>query len=266
MDNDLVLDPIIPWVGGKRWLREKVAIAFKKSKAEYYVEPFCGGLACALEVNADKTIINDINFHLINLYQQIANDAVIIEKSDKEDYNYLALRDELNRLIIAGEMNTPYAAKIFYLVMRKAFNGLCRYSNTGKFNTTEGSKKLHIHDNFFEYTEIFKTWSFQSVDVCSLIVPKNSFIFFDSPYDETFCGYWKLKFSKEDFVRSVEWAVNTGEPILLTNNNTDFVLGVLKKYGFKYMIIDKHYSVAGGAKGRGKINEVIAWKNMRKPF
>lgn len=266
MENKEVLEPIIPWVGGKRWLREKVALAYKKSNSEYYVEPFCGGLSCALEAGADKVIINDINSHLINLYKQIAGGHVVINQNDYDDYNYIALREELNRLIFNDEMNTPYAAKVFYLVMRKAFNGLCRYSRKGKFNSPEGDKKLFLHSDFNDYQKIFKDWRFVSSDVCELIIPKNSFIFFDSPYDDTFSSYWKLRFTKEDFVRSVEWAVSTNCPILLTNKNTDFVLKTLRKYGFKYMIVDKKYSISGKSNGRVKTNEVIAWKNMRKPF
>ena len=266
MSEKHILDPIIPWVGGKRWLREKVAIAYRKSKAEHYLEPFGGGLACAFEVDTDNVIVNDINSHLVNMYKQIAGGNLKVDKSDFDNYCYIRNRDALNEMIKSTDMNSPEAAKIFYLVMRKAFNGLCRYNGLGEFNSSEGDKKLHLQYDFSEHEKEFKKWRFESKDVCSLDVPQSTFIFFDSPYDDVFSGYWKDKFTKDDFIRSLEWAVNTNQPILLTNKNTDFVLKTLKSYGFKYMVIEKRYSVSGVSKGRTKTNEVVAWKNMRKPF
>ena len=65
--------PIIPWMGGKRRLADKLLALFPPH--ECYVEVFCGGGALYFlrPVPASVEIINDINGDLVNLYRVVQN-------------------------------------------------------------------------------------------------------------------------------------------------------------------------------------------------
>ena len=66
-------NPIIPWLGGKRRLAEKLLPMFPPH--ECYVEVFCGGAALYFlrQVPAPVEVINDINGDLVNLYRVVQN-------------------------------------------------------------------------------------------------------------------------------------------------------------------------------------------------
>ncbi len=64
-------NPIIPWLGGKRRLADKLIPLFPKH--ECYVEVFCGGAALYFlrPYPAATEVINDINGELVNLYRVV---------------------------------------------------------------------------------------------------------------------------------------------------------------------------------------------------
>lgn len=67
--------PIIPWLGGKRRLAEKILPMFPQH--ECYVEAFCGGAALYFlrPCPAPVEVINDINGELVNLYRVVQHHA-----------------------------------------------------------------------------------------------------------------------------------------------------------------------------------------------
>lgn len=65
--------PIIPWIGGKRRLADRIFPLFPAHSC--YVEPFAGGAALFFlrPVPADVEVLNDINGELVNLYRVVQN-------------------------------------------------------------------------------------------------------------------------------------------------------------------------------------------------
>ncbi len=65
--------PIIPWIGGKRRLADRIFPLFPRHSC--YVEPFAGGAALFFlrSVPAEVEVLNDINGDLINLYRVVQN-------------------------------------------------------------------------------------------------------------------------------------------------------------------------------------------------
>src|SRR5579871_6540541 len=62
--------PIIPWIGGKRRLANKIIPLFPTH--ECYVEPFAGAAALYFRKRpALVEVLNDINGELINLYRVV---------------------------------------------------------------------------------------------------------------------------------------------------------------------------------------------------
>lgn len=63
--------PIIPWLGGKRRLADRIFPYFPQHSC--YVEPFAGGAALFFlrPVPAEVEVLNDINGDLVNLYRVV---------------------------------------------------------------------------------------------------------------------------------------------------------------------------------------------------
>jgi DNA adenine methylase len=66
-------NPIVPWMGGKRRLADRLIPLFPNH--ECYVEVFCGGAALFFlrPMPAQVEVINDINGELVNLYRVVQN-------------------------------------------------------------------------------------------------------------------------------------------------------------------------------------------------
>lgn len=78
------LAPIIKWPGGKE--KELKYIIPNLPAYNRYFEPFVGGGAVFMGINADEYFINDFSSELIELYRNIGN-------SDKEFYRYVEIMD-----------------------------------------------------------------------------------------------------------------------------------------------------------------------------
>lgn len=65
--------PIVPWIGGKRRLADRIFALFPPHSC--YVEPFAGGAALYFlrPVPAEVEVLNDINGDLVNLYRVVQN-------------------------------------------------------------------------------------------------------------------------------------------------------------------------------------------------
>lgn len=65
--------PIIPWLGGKRRLADRLLALFPPH--ECYVEVFAGGAALYFlrPIPAKTEVLNDVNGELINLYRIVQN-------------------------------------------------------------------------------------------------------------------------------------------------------------------------------------------------
>lgn len=63
--------PIIPWIGGKRRLADRIFQLFPRHSC--YVEPFAGGAALFFlrPVPAEVEVLNDVNGDLVNLYRVV---------------------------------------------------------------------------------------------------------------------------------------------------------------------------------------------------
>ena len=94
MAKNLLLSPMLKWVGGKRQLLPDIVPMINK-KAPLYVEPFIGGGAVLFNMQPKKAIINDYNQELINVYitvrdnlEELLDELRIHEENNSSDYYY----------------------------------------------------------------------------------------------------------------------------------------------------------------------------------
>ena len=145
MKKNILVAPVLKWVGGKRQLISDIEPLIPK-RISTYVEPFIGGGAVLFHLQPKKAIINDYNQELMNVYQVIKDDSdgliEVLKKHkvlDSEDYFY-EIRS-LDRSEDYEKMSdVEKAGRIIYL-NKTCFNGLFRVNRAGFFNTPYGKYK-----------------------------------------------------------------------------------------------------------------------------
>lgn len=244
------MQPFVKWVGGKRQLIDDIK---KRMPTEYdnYFEVFIGGGALFFEEKPKKAVINDFNVNLVNVYIQIRDNVEdlikrldklsrkynkLTEKEDKANM-YYEIRDKFNKGIEKNKLDTIQASYFIFL-NKSCFNGLYRVNSTGLFNVPSGHKvKLNLYDadNLREISELLQNTVILSGDFEEACkdAKKGDFVFFDSPYYDTFDTYQKGGFELEDHIRLANLfkeLSNKGVYCMLTNSNTDFIKELYKDY------------------------------------
>ena len=243
--------PIIKWAGGKRQLLPEIKKRMPKEYNRYY-EPFFGGGALFFDVEPHTAVINDANIQLINVYRQIRRDYVhvclhllsfehkyngIPSEEDKVKY-YNELRSDFNNYCIKESELSPMSAALFIFLNKSGYNGLYRVNRKGEFNVPSAKRKTIISYDLknmkavssqLQHTHIL-SGDFERA--CERAT-KGDFVFFDSPYYDTFDNYQANGFSEDDHLRLAN-LFNTltekGVKCMLTNNDCDFIKDLYKGY------------------------------------
>ena len=243
--------PFIKYVGGKRQLLEEIRKRMPQQFNNYY-EPFVGGGAVFLDIAAGhKSFINDFNTCLINIYRQIKFNPIPLKseldklqnsfnsmKSDEERKKfYYESRGIYNQMLDNEEMSPASAAMMVFL-NKTSFNGLYRVNKAGHFNVPFNQKKkvnLYDSDNLNEISYLLQDTIITTGDfekVCNS-AKSGDFVFFDSPYYDTFDTYQAGGFTEEDHRRLADLykrLTERGVYCMLTNSNTDFIKELYSDY------------------------------------
>lgn len=254
------LKPPLKWAGGKRWLVPYLSHIWQEHKHRRYVEPFCGGLAVAIGLNPGTAFLNDINPHLINFYRQLQCGLEIDIEMKNDEALFYSHRYRFNELIQEDKAGTKEAAQLFYYLNRTGFNGLCRFNRSGEFNVPFGTyKKISYATDFHRYQSVFRDWSFMNVDLESLELEQDDFVYADPPYDVEFTTYSANGFSWEDQIRTAEFLAAHPGPVVLSNQATPRIISLYEKLKFKvsYLAGPRRISCTGD---RSAAREVLAVK------
>ena len=280
MSKNLLLSPILKWVGGKRQLLSEIIPLIDES-CDNYVEPFIGGGAVLLRLQPKKAIINDYNTELINVYRTVRDDldglVALLKKHEKynsSDYYYEVRA--LDRTPDFDKMsNSEKAARIIYL-NKTCYNGLYRVNSLGQFNSPYGKYKnpnivnevvLRAISKYLNGNEI----SIRSGDYKDVLndIEKNSFVYLDPPYmpissSSSFTGYTEGGFGYDKQVELKEECdkLNSkGVHFLQSNSDCEEIRELYKAYRIK--VVKAKRAINSDAKKRGQINEVLIY-NAKK--
>jgi DNA adenine methylase len=128
--------PVIPWMGGKRRLADKLIPLFPQH--ECYVEVFCGGGALYFlrPVPAKVEVINDYNFDLVCLYRVLQNH---LQEFIRQFEFAIVSRQifEWEKMTRPETLTDIQRAARFYYLQQLAFAGKVSGQNYG--TVTEGS-------------------------------------------------------------------------------------------------------------------------------
>lgn len=273
MKKNMLVAPVLKWVGGKRQLLGALTPLLPKHIATY-CEPFVGGGALLFNLQPNAAYINDINADLIGVYRVIKTDVeslidTLSGYKNEADFFY-GVRDwDRDKGKYSALSEVEKAARVLYL-NKTCYNGLFRVNNAGEFNSPFGSYKnpnivnaptlravssylnsAKVHLTFGDYTEVLQT------------LPNNAFVYLDPPYDpvsdtSSFTGYSRGGFSREDQIRLREWCdalTARGIKFMLSNSSTDFIKEQYK--GYNTTPVKAKRTINSVAAKRGEIDEVV---------
>ena len=270
------MKPVIKWVGGKSSVYPHFEDLIKNNLKEgsTFYEPFAGGLAVSLALEHSKTVVNDLNSELINMYKVIRDnpEALIevlkISQKNHSPENYYYIRDldrhpEFETMSVVGK-----AARTIYL-NKTCFNGLYRVNSKGYFNSpigrTASGKTPDIvqEELILEMSKFLKTVQFHNSDykACLETADDGDVIFLDPPYDqdeaistEGFVGYQKEGWTRQDLEELklvCDRLSDRGCKVIITNNDTKFVRELFKDYNFREIEVKRSVN-RDGNKRKGK--------------
>lgn len=243
-----------------------------------YIEPFLGSGEVLINLKPKKAVVNDINPHIINFYNDLKCgiiDSSIIKQHLTEEGIKLQKYGSQYWYKKRDEFNANPNSLDFLFLNRSCFNGILRFNSKGYLNTpfcnkvNRFSKQLitKIVNQVIEVEKCLKEfdWEFCCMDVfdflankCSPI--KNAFYYFDPPYIDRYSDYF------------TQWTKNENDKLtnIIIGNNSKFIYSnwlenkwrvnneidcLTKK--FKMERIEHFYYVGGKTSNRNSISECL---------
>lgn len=215
--------PIIPWIGGKRRLADKLIPLFPQHSC--YVEVFCGGAALFFlrPSPADVEVINDINGELVNLYRVV---KCHLEEFVRQFKWALSSRQVFKwQQMTEPETLTDIqrAARFFYL-QQLAFGGKVQGQNFGTATTAPaGLNLLRLEENLSAAHLRLDGVHIENLawqDCITRYDRPHTFFYMDPPYWETE-GYG-VPFEFDQYVRMAELSKTVkGKMMISLNDHLD---------------------------------------------
>ncbi len=281
MSKNVLISPIVKWVGGKRQLLTEIMPLIKKN-CSMYVEPFVGGGAVFFDLQPKKAVINDFNSELINVYmivrdfsEELISELEKHNSNNSEEYYYeiraLDRTPEFSKL-----SNIEKAARILYL-NKTCYNGLYRVNSTGQFNSPYGRYKnpnivnpvsIRAMSKYFQSNEI----EIRHGDYRDTLqeLHRGAFVYLDPPYmpissSSSFTGYTENGFSYEQQLllkKECDKLREKGISFLQSNSDCLEIRELYRDYSIK--TVHAKRTINSNAKKRGEINEVLIYYEGKK--
>lgn len=223
------------YTGGKFKLLPQILPHFPEN-IDMFVDLFCGGCNVGINVEANKVIYNDLNEHLLYLYNTFKNldkeaafewiyqiiDNYQLSLVIKNGYNYYGCESskglgDYNRehyLKLRSDFNAIKNKDYFYCIMLYviivyAFNNQIRFNSKGEFNLPVGKRDFNkkMADKLSAFIDkiqtqncIFTCNDFREFDISQL--DNNDFVYVDPPYLITCATYneqdgWNEKLERD---------------------------------------------------------------------
>lgn len=210
------------YTGGKYKLLPQILPHFPDS-IDVFVDLFCGGCNVGINVNANKVIYNDIDEHLLYLYNTFKNldkqstfewiheiiDKYQLSDVSKNGYDYYGCESgkglgDYNRehyLKLRQDFNTKITEDYYYYIMLYviivyAFNNQIRFNSKGEFNLPVGKRDFNkkmaeklsaFIDVIQSQNCVFTCKDFRDFDISGL--DGNDLVYVDPPYLITCATY-----------------------------------------------------------------------------
>lgn len=243
--------PVIPWMGGKRRLADKLIPLFPPH--ECYVEVFCGGAALYFlrPQPAKVEVLNDINGDLVRLYR-------VLQSHLEEFVRHFKWSISSRQLFEWAKMTRPETltdiqrAARFYYLQHHAFGGKVDGQNYGTATTAPAINILRIEESlsnaWVRLAQGTQVENLPWLDCMKRYDRAHSFFYCDPPYWQTE-GYG-VPFEFEEYEKMAEFMQTCkGKVMVSINDHPDIRkafsgLTILdgEQLGIKYSVANVHGS------------------------
>lgn len=249
-------NPIIPWLGGKRRLADRLIPLFPAHQC--YVEVFCGGGALFFlrPVPAAVEVINDINGELVNLYRVVQNHLEEFVRQFKWALSSRQVFKWIQMTRPETLTDIQRAARFFYL-QHHAFGGKVSGQTFGTATTSPTVNLLRIEENLSAaHLRLASGTTIEHLpweDCVRRYDREHTFFYMDPPYWETE-GYgvdfgWEQYTAISTVMRSCK-----GKVMLSINDHPDIRACFS---GLTFHHVDIKYSVGNNQKAPKDSGELI---------
>lgn len=260
--------PFLKYPGGKRHQAALIGKLFADSGKRVYAEPFCGSAVVAEGIEAERYKLSDANAALVStLFMAIQSPDLLIEGCEwawgefKGEEGYYRARDKFNSLS-HGLFNVETPPLYIYL-NKHGYNGLSRYSATGKFNVPWGKRTAEIpaeNIRAFSAALPYANVAAEDYTVSLMAADEDWFIYADPPYLDMFAGYSPVKFLREDHGRLnalARMAAQRGAVVVISSGRASDIFDVYRDASSAIMLEAARSQIGQTPGSRGAMPEVL---------
>lgn len=201
-------------MGNKKKLINKGLIDLFPKNIDRFVDLFAGSAVVSMNVNADSYWINDIDYHLYELYamfKHFSSDVIIRHIENRIDEYHLAKERTSHKIFKDNRVENYKSAYIkfrdyynksdrfildFYTLMFYSFSQQFRFNNKGDFNMpcgndcfSEKNKEYIVEGCKFFKQDNVKITNGNAVNLNTEELHNNDFVYLDPPYLNTTATY-----------------------------------------------------------------------------
>jgi len=264
--------PFLKWAGSKRKLITTLQEYIGQPNYRL-IEPFVGSGTVFLNIKAESYILSDLNYDLITLFKLLQQDNGTFIKYVKKEFFTTNVNTEDTFYRLRSNFNTetdPFIkSALFIYLNRHAFNGLCRYNKSGKFNVPYGRyKTIYFPEKeliYFSNSITNCTFLHQDFRQSLANLRPTDVVYCDPPYSpvsktSSFTGYCPGGFNDQDQIDLINIIKQLDNKVIISNNFTDFIKGL---YTDADKLVELQVQKNIGSKGdsRKKVKEILAIYN-----
>jgi len=257
--------PIIPWIGGKRRLADRIFPLFPQH--DCYVEVFAGGAALFFlrPAPAKVEVLNDINGDLINLYRVVQHHLEEFVRQFKWALSSRQVFKWLQDTRVETLTDIQRAARFYYL-QQSAFGGKVDGQTYGTATTAPpGLNLLQIEESLSAaHLRLANTYIEHSTwqKVMERYDRPHTLFYLDPPYWETE-GYG-VEFGFEQYEEMAKVLKRIQGKAIISLNDHPAIRECFKNFHIE--TTDIKYTVGGG----GKVSEakevlIFSWDIQKEP-
>jgi len=240
------MNPIIGYPGGKTKLKKEIIKYIPPHKV--YVEPFVGGGSVFFAKEpAEKEVINDIDKDLVRFYRYFKRRDVSVKRCDMRPS-----RERFNRYK-TQKPKTPQQYVCSYLYRNKWSYAKAGKSFLDKAQVCGGnSRNAGIKSITPEHKKRFSGVKIENKDFKQVVKEndsKNTFIYMDPPYPDTY-DYGKPAVDPDEVCKL---AAKAKGKVLISYNDHPAVRKAAKKYGLKIKRIRTRYTMGSDMSDGGRV-------------
>lgn len=256
-------NPLVPWIGGKRRLADKILPLIASADHSCYVEPFCGAAALFFmrEQRTKVEVLNDINGDLVNLYRIVQHHLDEFVRQFRWALSSRQIYDWAKLTVPETLTDIQRAARFFYL-QKLGFGGKVEGRSFGTATTTPARLNLLRIEEDLSAAHLRLNGVFierRAWDECITRYDRpHSLFFMDPPYWGTE-GYG-VPFGLEQYARMAELMRSIKGRAIVTVNDVPEM-----REAFKGLPMDRvsiAYQVGGGTEPRKASGELVirSWR------